>query len=576
MGTEGRNAFDVAPGVRRVDLAGLPPDDFEELVHRLVRVTYPTARHTGNPDKGADTLLPKSDEQGWERAWQARRYSTADSHWKRCEEALDDAVKAYEITHYTFVFPRNLTGGPLQTFDKRLKTRRAGVTVDFWDLSEMLVQLDETAAGRRVARAFFGMSREEFDESMRAAIASGAADMKDGNDVMGRLQAVATWLELNGGSAWKYATSTWQTGVPEAPSAPGAVISRYEQGEHGHTRIDAFPADDVSKVVMPSVRIEFDPDEKGRAAHDALMDAERRNVSVSVSEGFAVIFEDMPSLWMDENGNPMRDVTLELTPTLPSDAKPIKGMIRAQTDDGPVTLDVTMEPVLREEWSLAWRVTISGLVVDFALRARPDGAEGVQAHLGFTHELLDTATVRAALPAVRFAEAASRAHTLEVVPETGEPMPFKVPKPVPANGLRGLVPALEAAEVVEEWTGEPLPISFVRDEEELSAVLMAANLIVAEEAQGSIAGARYVLGPEAKVLDGDPKELRLAVAEDVGISIGDREIWLGHLLWHIEGVAWETEPDKSGGVVLVAPEDVSSIKGVLQRGKVPRPPASAN
>ena len=42
--TRGRDAFDEAPGPRELDLAGMDPGDFEEIAHRLVRVTYPSSR----------------------------------------------------------------------------------------------------------------------------------------------------------------------------------------------------------------------------------------------------------------------------------------------------------------------------------------------------------------------------------------------------------------------------------------------------------------------------------------------------------------------------------------------------
>jgi hypothetical protein len=42
-------------GPQHLNLAGLDEDDFEELIHQLVRVEFPEAEKLDRPDGGADT-----------------------------------------------------------------------------------------------------------------------------------------------------------------------------------------------------------------------------------------------------------------------------------------------------------------------------------------------------------------------------------------------------------------------------------------------------------------------------------------------------------------------------------------
>jgi hypothetical protein len=563
-----RDAFDAAPGPRQLDLAGLDPGVFEEIAHRLVRVTYPTSRHTGNPDSGADTLLPKEGERGWDRAWQARRYSTDDSHWKSCEQALDKAVDSYGVTHYTFVFPKNLGDKATLSFDGRLKTRHNGVAVDYWDLSELLAQLDETVAGRRIGRSFFGPSREEFEQGWLAAVASGNAQLETAGDVMDRLRALATWLEIND-PHYAYETHTWNAGQDEAARNPGIVMSHYDIDERTGQRIDARLHDDADTDRLPSLTVEFDPTEAGRAASEAILDAERRNVSAVVTDGITVKMEGLPGLWVDQNGEPMRPTELHVIPTLPNDLEPIDALVRAVTPDGPVTLDVTIEPVLVEGWHQTWRGTESGMTIEVAMRPRQDGQEGTEAKLHLTYALPGGVAARQALPGAQFAEAASRATNVDVVPPDGDAMRFDT-DPAPADGLRNLVTVIDAAVTVEEWTGEriPMPERFA-DDGTIGALLAAAATIRAGGQQGRAAGMRCTLADGADIPEKGPLGITMVLQEEVGYEIAGRVVWLGCIAWLVSNVAWTVETDADGRTVLVASDDEATpVIGMLHRGKL--------
>ena len=70
---------------------------------------------------------------------------------------------------------------------------------------------------------------------------------------------------------------------------------------------------------MPELHIEFDTDERGRRAYEALRDGEQRNVPVRLDEGFTVTFAQMPELWAEDEGVPKSDVaTVIVSPAIPA------------------------------------------------------------------------------------------------------------------------------------------------------------------------------------------------------------------------------------------------------------------
>jgi hypothetical protein len=542
----------------------MPHDDFEELVHRLVRVAHPDARHTDNPDSGADTLLPKVDG-GWARAWQARRYSTRRVAWRACESALDLAVATYAVSHYTFVFAHGLSDTQTLRFDQRLKNRKKGVRVDYWDLSELLARMDETPFGQRIARLFFGPSREEYEAQMRDAFASGAAQLKGADDVFGRLDAVASWLERND-PHFAYETHTWEVGQVESLTAPGTVMSRIEIDGRTGRRIDARIRDEGDdRVPMPAVRVDFDPDERGRRAFELLRDAERRNVAVRIKDGFSVTFKTVPDLWGNQEDQPMRDVTLIVEPTLPA-TRPIDGMLRASTAEGPVTIDIQLEPVLRDDWHLAWAGTVGGLTVEFALRDA--GGGGVVGSLTTRYELPDGGSARREHAAVAFVIAAGAAAQIDLVPSGGSPVVFPVTEPAPADGLRALGTVLDAIVVIEDWTGERIPTPPTFGEKTTEILLTTAEMIRVGGFTGTVGGVRYALADRIAPDPIDHRDFRLSLQQDYGIEISGRTLWLGFIAFDLVGVMWNIETDEAGGTLLVIPPDERIVvHGTLHRGK---------
>lgn len=123
-------------------LDALTDDGLEELTLRLVNPEYPRARRSGKGlDGGIDVL--SDPELPPARAWQCKNHKKID--WDDCRDSLASAMADdHPPPHYTFVFPRPLTG-PQRNFWRRkfLPQQRALYpalhTIDYCDnLAELL------------------------------------------------------------------------------------------------------------------------------------------------------------------------------------------------------------------------------------------------------------------------------------------------------------------------------------------------------------------------------------------------------------------------------------------------------
>jgi hypothetical protein len=277
----------------------------------------------------------------------------------------------------------------------------------------------------------------------------------------------------------------------------------------------------------------------------------------------------MPGLWIDRDGEPMRPTELRVIPTLPEEIKPIDALVRAVTDEGLVTLDVTMSLVLVEGWHQVWRGSASGMTIEVAMRPRQDGQEGTESRLHLKYELPRGESARRARPGARFAEAASRATAIDVLPPGEDPMRFAVPHPTPAAGLRGLVTVIDAAVIVEEWAGERIGMPEKFDDGTIGALVAAAATVRAGGQQARAAGMRCTLADGADIAEKGPDGVEMVLAEEIGYDVCGRTIWLGHIAWLVSGVEWQVETDGKGRTVLVAADDDGTpVRGMLRRGRV--------
>lgn len=544
----------------------MPPDDFEELGHRVVRAAYPDARHTGNPDSGADTLLPRFGDRGWDRAWQARRYRRAIS-WTKCEEALDKAVETYRISHYTFVFAGNLTNTQTTTFDRRLKSRHPGVAVDYWDLSELLARLDETPGGRRAARYFFGPSRDEQDQAWREAVAL-SGELNTGDDVLGRLRKLGSWLERRD-DVFAYETRTWEVGQPQPATTDGTVMSKLEIDERVGSRVDARVRDPgAGEPPMPTVRVDFTPDEAGRRAFEALARSEKDNTPARLTEGFTVTFERLPDLWLDEVGVAQIPSELRLDPVLP-DIPPIRAVLKAHCDRNPEVLEFEMHRVLLEGWRTAWRGHFGGLHVTFAVRPTPEG--GGQGHLQFRYELRHGASAREELGAVRMVRALERSAAVSISrrehPEAA--VTFDLPSQEEHEGIRALAAILESLILIEDFTTERIALPATIASDEAGLIVGIAQRIGSGAWPGLLVGDVVVPATETMVAALRQRGVSFRIHEELGVDLFGRRLWLGVLEYELRSfrVVRKGAPD---GHVLLRPrtESARRVTGRLLRGNL--------
>jgi hypothetical protein len=84
----------------------------------------------------------------------------------------------------TFCFARNLSDKQHAQFQKQLVGRHPGVLVDFWDLAEILLRLDSSEAGKRIARHYFTDSVRDRELMLRTIRAGG--DLAPANKLIER------------------------------------------------------------------------------------------------------------------------------------------------------------------------------------------------------------------------------------------------------------------------------------------------------------------------------------------------------------------------------------------------------
>jgi hypothetical protein len=453
-------------GPRKLPVGNLTDDDFQQLCHRLVRLEFPDARSTEVPDGGADTLLPEP-HGGWERGWQAKRY-TGTIYWGKCKESLDRAVKTYEIARMTFCFARNLTSNQHKAFQKELVGRHENVLVDFWDLDELVARLDGSEEGRRVARHYFGDPPHDKEAMLRAFRAGGPLDTAE--KAIERAGAVGEFLDTHD-PFFSYPAHEFEAGI-EMPLAPGAIMAVGKTEEGRTVRLDAVPRDaDALTKFAPQLRLEFDTDDIGEQAAKAIDEAVRHHKSVTVEAGFTITAERLPPLFGDMVGKPTR-ARISLTPEPPM---PWSAVFHAVTDRGDETLRVTLDPMRRPPtgWQAAFRGDHGGMTV--TLKARWVEGRGGEIRIDWQHAI-DEGSAQEQVDDLRFLSALHGGGELTIGDERGRPEMKHALQPRPYE-LEPVLRFLENVVVIENWIGEEIPLPEGVDATEAGWVATVANAI---------------------------------------------------------------------------------------------------
>jgi len=183
--------------------------------------------------------------------------------------------------------------------------------------------------------------------------------------------------------------------------------------------------------------------------------------SARLTEGFTITLENLPGLWAEDAGVVQTPDELHLDPIAPP-RTPRRFVVKIQTGQQPVVLDLIFEPCTLDGWRTAWCGRIGGLKAVFAVRQPPpDRGEG---YLHFAYEPVEGASARAEREAVDALLALQR----------------------PGNVT------------IEEYTGERFALPPTIDQKQGNLIVSVADLIRTRDFEGDV-GFEYVMAADRDV-----------------------------------------------------------------------------
>ena len=517
-------------GAHTFNLAGLHEDDFEELVHQLVRVEFPAAEKLDRPDGGADTLLPAASAEGYERCWQAKRH-TSRIRWDECVSSLEAALAHWPgLRQVTFCFPQNLNAPKRKTFEARLvKPYRDRVRVDHWGKSELVHRLlEERAAG--IANHYFKLDHENEAALRRAALAGGILDTT--SDAVDRTRTIGSFMAMRD-PFFAYAISTHQTGKPGPPLTPGAAIRLTFHNESGSVSIDASPSTpDAVTRYGPAGKLHFAEDEVGRSAEERFRHALQHGEAVEIDAGIALEFERLPPAL--EEFTPPGPISGRVR-VIPGQAPaPWPARLTITNDRKSIDADLEMHPEAAPAgWAANWRGDLGPLQLTMLLRPADGGIEG---SLRWQYQERGGDTVAARLRGIEFLDALRSEGELRLEDRTGARQPLThplddIPAPDWLEGTRNLLTALEE---IEHWSRHTFTLpdrGF--DIEELQAIAQAVQVIevgafTTESFNATLTVAREALG--------ELETSTVEIGAEWYLHLFDDEVFMGTVRSQFDGI----------------------------------------
>jgi hypothetical protein len=468
-------------GARTYHLLAMSDADFEALCSRLVRLEHPTVIRPAAPgDGGADMVLPGPGTT-YERCWQVKHFTRA-INWTQCRESLDRAKETWRPTRYTFCFPRDLRFKEQETFDKRFRGEREGVAVDHWSGDAILARLTGSEEGERVARTFFNDPELDMAKVVRAVQAQGA--LETGQDALERMLPVGQSL-ASSDAYFAYPAATHETGQPGHEPPAGTAMSIIRVDGLVTTRVDAVPRDaEALERYGPEVRVETTPDEKGTRAAELLQSALQHGHSVSLTEGVEVVVTQAPPAFEQLVGERLTAGTLEVGPAeplarpTPPPPPPYHTRISVETDEGPVSLDVTLLPAETPPpgFDGALVGSYGGLQVSAMFRAVEGGGE-LKWNFHYTTDESPLRERVAALRLIRALGDSGQAVITDRGPSKRPEIRAATPPVQLPQDLRALVAYLEDLLAISDWTGVEFEVPDFTDGEGAATVARVAKLI---------------------------------------------------------------------------------------------------
>ena len=459
----------VSPvGPRDFNFAGMPAGHFEEMCGLLVLLDYPEAQPTGDPDGGADVLLPKpGNAGGWVRAWQAKRF-TGNISWSQCRQSLDDALANYQVEHVTFVFARDPTVGQLRNFETNLVNRHAGVRVDHWGKTKLLSLLSGSEQGERIAKRYFGANAPDPSETLRAVRAGG--ELQTAEQAAERGLAMSQIMN-SANPHYAFTGVQFPDGV-EPPITSGAVMS-ISLTEHGVTsRLDAIPRQAALGAIPPiTVTVEFENSEAGRRAAAAFEAARLYRQPADITDGFTITTSGAPAefqAFQDSVGPQM----LRLVPDPPP---PWDAIFETDTTLGKRRLEMTMYPATPEDGYQA-RFVGRHVGLTAAINVRAGGPTEGAFNFNWHHSVTD-APARSHLTTLRFLESLHGDGQL-VLTHKPSNKPVDIRLHATDFPLGPVLALMEIVVQIEDWIGQDIVLPReVPTDDDLQLLAQASQMI---------------------------------------------------------------------------------------------------
>lgn len=517
-------------GPRSLNLAGLDEDDFEELVHQLVRVEFPAAEKLDRPDGGADTLLPAASAGSYERCWQAKRH-TGRIRWDDCIDSLEAALAHWPgLKQVTFCLPQNLNAPKRKTFEARLvKPYRDRVRVDHWGKSELVHRLLEERAAA-IANHYFKLDQESEAALRRAALAGGILDTT--SDAVDRTRTIGSFMAVRD-PFFAYAISTHETGKPGPPLTPGAAIRLTFHNENSSVSIDASPATpDAVARYGPAGKLHFAEDAVGRSAEEQFRHALQHGEAVEIDAGISLEFERLPPAL--EEFKPPGPISGRVR-VIPGQAPaPWPARLTITNDQKSIHAGLEMHPEAAPAgWAASWRGDLGPLQLTMLLRPADRGIEGT---LHWQYQERGGDTVAARLKGIEFLDALRTEGELRLEDRTGARPPLThtlndLPAPDWLEGTHNLLTALDQ---IERWSRHTFTLPDRGFElEELHAIAQAVQVIEAGAFTAESFNATLTVAPEAL---GALEASTVEIGADWYLHIFDDEVFMGTVRSQFEGV----------------------------------------
>lgn len=557
-------------GPRAFNFDLLDDDDFELLGYLLTQLEHPAAVRVAAPDKGADWVLPAA-EGGYERAWQAKRF-TRNLYVAKCIESLDAAITHYGVRRYTFLFARDLTAGQEKSFDSRLRQRHPGVEVDYIGKSKLIGLLLESPEGERIANHFYG-DPEADTKALVRALRAGAAPMEDAAEALARLGAVADYLDDHD-PFFDYPTSSRPSHLPGQPLYPGSVGAIEIFDRNSVRRIEAIPRNaEALRLFGPEGRLEFDPTPEGTRAREAFDEAfARGGGAVEMGKGARLVLSRMPPAFAPFLSPVQEGGTFELRQISPPQSV-WPATLTARTDRGESELDVDLRRIAAPRgWDGKFAGNAAGMALDLLLRRR---AKGGQMQLNWRYDADETQALREQAKVLALIDVASGKGELVISDRSGV-------RPDLLMALTGR-PVLEFLEPnrlavgwlieISDWLGYDLQLpldGFTR--EEFQALAEVAHIVRTGQRQMNFDQITFGFPPEEWEKHRPTFESGAQLYMEEPLVLRQFNAEIGKLVGGISDIKLSSvrEVAKDGGTeieVVIEPASEEAAKPVFQLGR---------